>query len=125
MFIRKITLFLLIVVFTISAAGCATIINGTSQKIPVSSEPDKATVQVDGKAVYTTPVKLRLERRRDHELIFTKEGYQQQKVTVLHVLSEAVCGNILLGGVIGWGIDALNGCQYKLKPDRIHVKLEK
>lgn len=108
----------------ISVMGCATIMNGTSQKIPVTSDPNGAMVQVDGKGAFTTPVKLRLERRRDHEIIITKEGYRQQKIAVLHVLSEAVCGNILLGGVIGWAVDALNGCQYKLMPAKVHAKLE-
>jgi len=105
-------------------SGCATIINGTSQKIMVTSEPAGATVQADGGRDYTTPVKLRLERRRDHELVFRKEGYKTAKVALTHVLSESVCGNLFLGGPLGWIFDIFAGTQYKLIPNPAHVKLE-
>jgi hypothetical protein len=79
---------------------------------------------VDGKESAVTPVKLRLERRRDHVLVFTKEGYTEETVKILHVISEAVCANTLLFGPLGWAVDALNGCQYKLVPDKVHVEME-
>ena len=99
--------------------------NGTSQKIPVSSEPAGVTVTVDSKDTYATPVKLRLERRRDHTLEFTKDGFDGRTVNVMHVLSESVCGNMLLFGVLGWIFDMCAGTQYKLVPDKIHVELKK
>lgn len=106
-------------------AGCATIINGTSQKIQVSSEPSGAVVSVDGKDSHTTPVKLRLERRKDHTLLFAKDGYEVQNVRMTHVLSEAVCGNLFLGGPLGWIFDIFAGTQYKLIPNPVHVELQK
>ena len=33
-------------------------------------------------------------------------------------------GNILAGGLIGWGVDATSGAQYNLTPEVISVKLE-
>ena len=57
--------------------------------------------------------------------MFSREGYQQQTVTLLHVISGAVCGNILLGGLIGWGVDACTGAQYKLVPENVHLELQK
>ncbi len=121
---NRLTVISLMFLLAISASGCATAINGTSQKIKVSSEPQGALVTVDGNKSYTTPVKLRLERRRDHELVFAKEGYENQKVAVVHVLSEAVCGNLFLGGPVGWFFDIFAGTQYKLIPNPIYVKLE-
>jgi len=100
-------------------------LNGTSQKIPVSSEPAGATVMVDSKNTYTTPVKLRLERRRDHTLVFTKDGFDARTVDVMHVLSESVCCNMLLFGPLGWIFDIFAGTQYKLVPSPIHVELKK
>lgn len=110
---------------SVSLTGCATIINGTSQKIGVSSEPPGATVQVDGKNLHTTPVRLRLERRRDHVLVFTKEGYDSQTINMTHVISEVVAGNTLLGGPLGWVFDIFAGTQYKLIPNPLHVELKK
>lgn len=121
---RKISLVAILFLSSVCLCGCATILNGTSQKIPVSSEPAGATVTVDSKNVYTTPVKLRLERRRDHALVFTKDGFDTRTVNVMHVLSEAVCGNTLLFGPLGWVFDIFAGTQYKLVPDKINVELK-
>lgn len=114
----------LIALFVISLSGCATILNGTSQKIQVSSEPAGTIIQVDGKDSYVTPAKLRLERRHDHVLLFTKEGYENQTVRLTHVLSEAVCGNLFLCGPLGWVFDIFAGTQYKLIPNPVKVELK-
>lgn len=121
----KIIPFILILALSFSLTGCATIVCGTTQKIPVSSNPSGATLNVDGQSTFATPTTVTLERKRDHILVFTKEGYQQQTVTLLHVISGAVCGNIILGGLIGWGVDALTGAQYKLVPTNVHVEMQK
>ena len=115
---------LIICLSSVYLCGCATILNGTSQKIPVSSEPEGATVTVDSKNAYTTPVKLRLERRRDHVLVFTKYGFDSRTVNVMHVLSESVCCNTILFGPLGWVFDIFAGTQYKLVPNKIHVELK-
>jgi uncharacterized protein YceK len=121
---KTILLLALTCVASLSLCGCATILNGTSQKIPVSSEPAGATVTVDSQDTYTTPVKLRLERRRDHALVFTKDGFSPQTVNVMRVLSESVCGNTLLFGPLGWIFDMCAGTQYKLVPDKVNVELK-
>ena len=118
---RNILISIFIVVFTMSISGCATIVCGTSQKVPVSSDPMGATVNVDGTGSYTTPTVLNLQRKRGHILVFTKEGYKQETVTLLRVISGAVAGNIILGGFIGWGVDALTGAQWKLVPENVNV----
>ena len=123
--IIKIIVVVLVIASTVTMIGCATIINGTSQKVQVSSEPAGADVVVDGKDSYATPVRLRLERRRDHELVFIKAGYETQGLKMAHVLSEAVCGNMFLGGPLGWVFDIFAGTQYKLIPNPVHVELKK
>lgn len=123
--IRSTVVVVLMAVSVILMAGCATIVNGTSQKIQVSSVPDGAAVLVDGKYTRLTPVKLRLERRRDHLLVFTKDGYQSQDIKMVHVLSEVVCGNLFLWGPLGWIFDMCAGTQYKLIPNPVNVELKK
>ena len=122
---RNILLGLLVGALAVPISGCATIINGTSQKIQVTSEPAGVIVKVDENQAYTTPTRIRLERRRDHVLVFTKEGYESQTVKMMHVLSEVVCGNLLLGGPLGWIFDIYAGTQYKLEPNPVHAKLER
>ena len=123
--VLKIIVAVLVFSSAIFISGCATIINGTSQKIQVSSEPAGAAVSVDGGDACTTPVRLRLERRRDHTLILAKDGYETQSIKILHVLSEAVCGNMFLGGPLGWVFDICAGTQYKLIPNPVHVELKR
>lgn len=122
---KNITIALLSCILVLNISGCATIINGTSQKIQATSNPPGAMVMVDDANSYLTPVKLRLERRRDHVLTFTKDGYESQTVRMMHVISEAVVGNTLLGGPLGWVFDIFAGTQYKLMPNPIHVELKK
>ncbi|MBU1809071.1 MAG: PEGA domain-containing protein [Candidatus Omnitrophica bacterium] len=122
---RKLIACVLIALFSFSISGCATIITGTTQKVTITSSPEGAKLDVDGQSTFSTPATVTLERKRDHILVFSKEGYQQQTVTLLHVISGAVCGNILLGGLIGWGVDACTGAQYKLVPEIVNVQMQK
>gem|GEM_PF-1155908 len=122
---RKAINIILLAGFSFYMTGCATIMTGPTQKIPVSSNPTGATVQVDGQSTFITPAAITLERKTDHILVFTKEGYNQETVRILHVISGAVCGNILLGGLIGWGVDAMTGAQFKLVPENVTVEMKK
>lgn len=115
----------LIMVAGLYLSGCATIVTGPYQKVQVTSEPSGAEVKVDDKESYQTPAKIRLKRNRDHVLVFMKEGYREQTVKLLHVLSGAVCGNAVLGGLAGLAADNLSGAQFKLIPVRVHVNMEK
>lgn len=121
-FTRVLTLFACLIL-SLFLAGCATIVHGTTQEIPVSSEPSGAEVLVDGGNAGRTPCKIEIKRKMDHVVTFQKAGYQEENITVMHVLSGAVAGNILAGGFVGWGVDAASGAQYKLVPNAIHVHL--
>lgn len=104
--------------------GCATVVNGPDQRVSITSNPTNATVQIDGTGSYKTPTQVKLSRKKEHVLVFTKDGYEQQNVVVMHVISGAVAGNILLGGLIGWGVDAITGAQYRLVPESVNVELK-
>ena len=106
-------------------SGCATVVRGTHQEVSVTSKPSRTIVLVNGQGGFKTPATLELPRRRDHILTFEKEGYESVNVIVLHIVNSAVAGNILLGGVIGLGVDAITGAQYKLAPEAVNVELKK
>lgn len=40
------------------------------------------------------------------------------------MLSGAVAGNLLAGGLIGWGVDAASGADSRLTPESVYVILE-
>ena len=116
---------ILSIFIAVSLSGCATIVTGWYQKIPVSSEPPGASVQVDGKETYTTPAKIHLKRNQDHTFVITKEGYGSETVKIAHAISGAFCGNVFLFGPIGMGLDAMSGAQFKLVPGNVRVELKK
>ena len=103
--------------------GCATIIKGSSQSIPVSSDPPAADIVLDGKIVGQTPKTLTLKRENNYLLTIQKTGFEQQSVPIVKDIGGAVWGNALAGGLIGWGVDAASGAQYNLLPASVSVKL--
>ena len=104
--------------------GCATIIKGTTQEIPISSDPSGADILVDGHLVATTPADVQIKRKRDHLVVIEKTNYHPKSVAVVKNVGGAVWGNIIAGGLIGWGVDAASGAQNNLTPKTIYVRLE-
>jgi len=106
-------------------SGCATIIKGTHQEIPISSDPSGASVSIDGQRQGSTPTKLNLSRKQAHVVTLEMEGYDSENVNLKPSIGGAVAGNILAGGLIGWGVDASTGAQYNLHPSTVDVRLRK
>lgn len=116
---------LLVAFLPLSAlTSCATVVHGSSQLVTVSSNPTGARVEADGSGSWTTPATIKLARKRDHVLTVTKAGYRQENIQISHVISGAVAGNILLGGFVGWGVDAMTGAQWRLLPEAVNVQLQ-
>src|SRR3989338_3712172 len=86
-------------------SGCATIVSGTTQKIPVSSDPTGAVAKVDGTMAAVTPTVFNLERKTDHTIEISKEGYKTALVAIRRAINGAAFGNILAGGIIGVAVD--------------------
>jgi hypothetical protein len=105
--------------------ACATVIDGTDQKIPVTSNPPGAAISVDGGASAQTPTDLKLSRREEHTLVVSMPGYHSQRVSLRREISGAIFGNILLGGIVGGVADLASGASNHLEPKQVHVELEK
>jgi len=113
-----------VVAVVIFLSGCATIMTGTTQKVPVNSNPSGAVAKVDGSMAAVTPTIFNLERKTDHTIEISKEGYSVATVILRHTLSGATAGNILIGGIVGLAVDGCSGAMYKLVPERVDVNLE-
>ncbi len=83
-----------------------------------------ATVHTSDGATYTTPAKITLKRNKDHVLAVTLAGHQTQQVALSSVLSGAMFGNILLGGIIGGIVDASSGAAWKLEPEAVAITMQ-
>lgn len=123
---KAVVVSVLIIPLALTVSGCATIINSSHQSVPITSSPQGASVTIDSAdQKYTTPAEVKMERKRDHTLFFSKEGYEDLTFVIKHGVSGAVWGNLLAGGLIGWGVDATTGAQFKLMPETVNVTLAK
>lgn len=115
-------------VFGLSATGCASVTRGTMDKLRVDSEPPGAQVTLSNGQAGTTPATFKLPRKKGVEVEIAKPGYEPQKVFVSSKFSDAggtaLAGNVLIGGVIGLGIDGLSGATLSLKPNPVSVTLK-
>ena len=94
-------------------SGCATIVHlGGNEELNVSSEPAGAKVVIDGTERGVTPLATKVERKKDHAVVLTKEGFEENQSRVESHLSWWVAGNVILGGLVGILVDVLSGGGY-------------
>lgn len=105
--------------------GCATIVRGTSQEVRVTSDPADARILVNGEDRGATPTTLNLDRGRNYQIEFQKEGFSDQVVNVNQdfTVGWPIFGNIFSWGLIGIVVDVANGSAYKLQPEQVETAL--
>jgi hypothetical protein len=103
--------------------GCASIMQGSTQQVSVTSVPPGATLIVDGFQRLKTPAVLELSRKEPHRLEFSLEGYHPEVIDLRSVSSNMVAGNIIAGGLIGFAVDHSTGAAFRLVPEIVQVSL--
>ena len=121
---RQKILFLVIAIAAAAfAQGCATITHGSTQKITIDSKPLGATVLIDGGMRFTTPTVVALSRKDPHTVVISLDGFETESIDIRPVTSNAVFGNIVFGGLIGYAVDSSSGAANRLEPEVIKVDL--
>jgi hypothetical protein len=105
-------------------SSCASIIDGTKQKVSFSSNPSNADVTIDGRAVGKTPLTEDLSKKDTHSVKINLAGYHPYEMTLIRKVNSWVWGNIVFGGFIGLGVDALTGGLYELTPTQVNADLK-
>jgi len=111
--------------------GCASVTRGTTENISIASTPSGAQATISGLEVPTaciTPCAIVAKRNADIAVTFEKEGYQPQVVQLTTEIpatgAAGFAGNILAGGLVGMGVDAVTGAATDHKPNPVMVTLE-
>ena len=112
------------------SVNCGTIVHQTTQMIPVTSEPPGASVtvacgDVENAPNLTTPVKVEVHRKPDFCYIsLEKEGYERADVHLEKTMSGLYIGTVLIGGIIGFVVDGVNGAMWNRRPGKVDVTLK-
>jgi phosphoketolase len=98
-------------------SGCASIVEGTTQSIALTSPPTDGAKCVmtssEGTYYVTTPGNATVHKtKNDLDVVCRKDGFKDAHTTIPSHFNGATAGNILAGGVIGIGIDAATGANY-------------
>ncbi len=111
--------------------GCASVTRGTTENISISSTPAGATAELSGldnPTTCVTPCVVVAKRSADITVTVTKEGYEPQVVPLTKEIPGAgaagFAGNVLLGGLVGMGVDAATGAALDHKPNPVIVTLQ-
>ena len=109
--------------------GCATVTRGTNDTWTVNTTPAGAAVKTSNQfACDATPCTFKMPRKSEFDVTLTKTGYKEWKGHVTHRVSGAggagMAGNVLVGGIIGAGVDASSGAMLDLTPNPLSVTLE-
>jgi hypothetical protein len=98
----------------VALSGCASIIKGTTQQIAITTPPtDGATCVLSSKegswTVVSPGVAKVSKSKQDIQIRCTKVGWKDATSTIPSDFEGWTLGNIILGGLIGVGVDATTG----------------
>jgi hypothetical protein len=110
--------------------GCASVTRGTTENISISTTPSGATAEIAGLEIPTacvTPCVVQAKRSADVTVAINKDGYEPQIIPLTKEVpatgAAGFAGNILAGGLVGMGVDAVTGAALDHKPNPVIVTL--
>lgn len=107
-----------------AAAGCASIVSGSTQEVSFTSNPEGATVTTDGTTLGVTPLTFPLKKSKYTSVTFRKDGYKPLTLPMNSRLDGWFWGNIVFGGFIGSTTDGLSGAAKEYSPGQYMISLE-
>lgn len=101
---------------------------GTSSQVTINSEPPGAEARTSlGHQCTATPCTYDISRKSEFVVSFSKPGFEPQQIPVITKVAGAgvagLAGNVLVGGVIGIGVDAATGATLEHVPNPVFATL--
>ncbi len=95
--------------------SCATIVSGGSPSIIIDGNYSKPVTITTAKATYesvTLPVEVKVRRKKlqGQRISITAENDKFKDIILEKSVNPWAFGNIMIGGLIGWGIDLGTNC---------------
>lgn len=114
----------LAIIVVVSVAGCATIFKQKSRTVNFDSEPQGATVYINGNRMGKTPMPLNLSNKKSVTVTFKKEGYEDKTYIINTKTGTGWVILDIFGGFIPVIIDAVTENWYNLDTDAVKVMLD-
>jgi hypothetical protein len=109
-------------------SGCATVTRGTTNQVTFVSEPPGAEMQTSVGHRCTTPCTIEFSRKQEFVATFSKVGYKSEQIPVQTRVAGSgaagFAGNVLVGGLVGMGVDAATGSTLEHFPNPVSATLE-
>jgi hypothetical protein len=122
---------LLAAALALSCVGCASVTRGTTENISIATTPAGAKAEISGLEIATacvTPCVVQAKRNADITVAISKDGYEPQVIPLTKEVpgtgAAGFAGNIIAGGLIGMGVDAVTGAAQDHKPNPVIVTLQ-
>lgn len=112
----------------VAVSGCGSITRGTTENVTITSSPSDASISTSiGKYCPRSPCTIEVNRRTEFTAYAEKNGYKKGsieiKTKVVGAGAAGFAGNVLIGGVIGMGVDAATGAALDHYPNPAHIEL--
>lgn len=109
--------------------ACGTVTRGMNNDVTFNSDPPGAEMRTStGLTCPATPCTLPISRRQEFVATFSLEGHKDQQVHVRTDVSgggaAGFAGNVLIGGVIGMGVDVATGAALDHSPNPVFARME-
>lgn len=109
--------------------GCASIARGTSEDVTVSALPTDSEITTSvGTNCKQSPCIVHVSRKTEFVAYAKRDGYKPGSIAIqTHVGgggAAGFAGNVLIGGVIGMGVDAVSGATLDHYPNPATIVLE-
>ena len=118
---------MLIIALACLCGGCATVVRGTTDEVAFKSSPSGAEVHTSNGLACVTPCTLQIKKNEEFVATFKKAGYAAKDVPVARQIVAggvaATAGNIIVGGLVGVGVDAVTGAGFDHVPNPVVVTL--
>ena len=121
---KRIVCLLLTIVVLVSVTGCATLFKQKSRTVSFDSDPQGATVYINGNRMGKTPMPLNLSNKKSVTVTFKKEGYEDKTYIINTKTGTGWVVLDILGGFIPVVIDAVTENWYSLDTDAVKVMLD-
>ncbi len=109
-------------------SSCATVTRGTSEDVVINYGPSdaKVTTTLNHKC-NGSPCVVKVPRKESFGVTVSKPGFESQTVHVGTKVSNkgaaGLAGNVLVGGIIGIGVDAATGASKDHYPNPVNIEL--